>query len=94
MFDFAAVNRDAAALRARTLYDCTVRGVNFKVGTKVWVLDQGNKAETNPKLRPRWKGPYLVTYLFNNVCFKSGVFKKVVLKADGCSKKMYCIFIS
>ena len=29
MFDFVAANRDAAALRASTLYDRTVRGANF-----------------------------------------------------------------
>ena len=57
MFDFAAANHDAAALRARTLYDRTVRGANFKVGDKVWVLNQGTKTGENPKLRPRWKGP-------------------------------------
>ena len=53
MFDFAAANRDEAALRASTLYDRTVRGANFKVGDKVWVLDKGTKAAVNPKLRPR-----------------------------------------
>ena len=56
IFDFAAANRDASALKASTLYDRTVRGANFKVGDKVWVLDQGSKAGTNPKLRPRLKG--------------------------------------
>ena len=29
MFDFAAANRDAAALRASALYDRTVRGIDF-----------------------------------------------------------------
>ena len=79
MFDFAAANRDAASLRASTLYDRTVRGANFKVGDKVWVLDQGTKIGTNPKLRPRWKGPYLVTDMFNEV--------NAILKADGRSRK-------
>ena len=79
MFDLAAANRDAASLRASTLYDRTVRGANFKVGDKVWVLDQGTKIGTNPKLRPRWKGPYLVTDMFNEV--------NAILKADGRSRK-------
>ena len=79
MFDFAAANRDAASLRASTLYDRSVRGANFKVGDKVWVLDQGTKVGTNPKLRPRWKGPYLVTDMFNEV--------NAILKADGRSRK-------
>ena len=34
MFDFAAANRDAAALRASTLYDRMVRGANFKSETR------------------------------------------------------------
>ena len=79
VFDLAAANRDAASLKASTLYDRTVRGANFKVGDKVWVLDQGTKIGTNPKLRPRWKGPYLVTDMFNEV--------NAILKADGRSRK-------
>ena len=79
VFDFAAANRDAAALRARTLYDRTVRGFNFKVGDKVWVLDQGKKVWVNHKLRSRLKIPYLVTDMFNEV--------NAVLKADGRSQK-------
>ena len=79
MFDFAAANRDAASLRASTLYDRTVRGANFKVGDKVWVLDQGTKVGNNPKLRPRWKRPYLVTDMFNDV--------NAFLKSDGRSRK-------
>ena len=79
MFDFAAANRDAGALRASTLYDRTVRGANLKVGDKVWLLDQGIKVGTNPRLRPRRKGPYLVTEMFNKV--------NAILKADGRSNK-------
>ena len=74
MFDFAAANRDAASLRASTLYDRTVRWANFKVRDKVWVLDQGTKVGTNPKLRPRLKRPYLVTEMFNEV--------NAILRAD------------
>ena len=66
-------------MRTSTLYDRTVRGANFKVGDKVWILDQGAKAGINPKLRPRWKGPNLVTDLFNEV--------NVNLKADGRSRQ-------
>ena len=79
MFDFATANRDAAALRASTLYDRTVRGAYFRVGDKVWVLDQSTKAGVNPKLRPRWKRPYLVNDLFNKV--------DTILKADGRSRR-------
>ena len=47
MFDFATANRDAASLRASTIYDRTVRGANFKVGDKVWDLDQGTRIGSN-----------------------------------------------
>ena len=40
MFDFAAANRDAAALKASALYDRTIRGIDFKVEDRVWLLDQ------------------------------------------------------
>ena len=79
MFDFAAANHDAASLRASTLYDRSVREANFEVGDKVWALDQGSKVFTNPKLRPRWKDPNLVTDTFNEV--------NAILKADGRSRK-------
>ena len=52
MFDFAAANRDAAALKASALYDRTIRGIYFKIGNRVWLLD----------IRP-----CLVTNLFNEV---------------------------
>ena len=86
MFDFAASNRDAAALRASALVDRTVRGVNFQVGDKVWVLDQNTKKGVNPKLRPRWKGPYLVTGILNEV--------DAILKADGRSRKTLIVHFS
>ena len=45
----------------------------------MWVLHQGTKAGVNPKLRPRWKGLYLVTDLFNEF--------NAILKADGRSRR-------
>ena len=48
IFDFTAANRDAAALRASTLYDRTVRGANFRVDENVWILDQSTKVGVNP----------------------------------------------
>ena len=59
MFDFASANRDAASLRASTLYDRMVRGANFKVGDKVWVLDQGTKVGTNPQIETQMEGSVL-----------------------------------
>ena len=52
---FAAANRDAAALKASAWYDRTIRGIDFKVGDKVWQLDQSTKVGVNPKLRSRWR---------------------------------------
>ena len=78
-FDIAAANRDAASLRASTLYDQTVRGANFKVGDKLWVLDHSTKVGTNSKLRSRWKGPYLFTDLFNE--------ENSILKSHGRLRK-------
>ena len=86
MFDFAAANRDAAALKASALYDRTIRGIDFKIGDRVWLLDQSTKVGVNPKLRPRWKGPYTVANLFNEV--------NAILKADGRSKKLKVIHFS
>ena len=53
MFDFAARNRDAAALRASAIVDRTVRGANFQIGDKVLLFDQNMKKRVNPKLRPK-----------------------------------------
>ena len=46
MFDFAAASRDAAALKASALCDPTIRGIDFKIGDRVWFLDQSTKTET------------------------------------------------
>ena len=53
IFDFAEAKREAAALKACVIYDRTIRGIYFKVGDRVWLLDQGTKLGVNPKLRPR-----------------------------------------
>ena len=79
MFDLAASNRDEAALRASALVDRTVRCVNYKVGDVVWIMDENHKKGVNPKLRPKWKAPFTITEIFNEV--------HAVLKADGRSKK-------
>ena len=50
------------------------------------MLDQSTKVGVNPKLRPRWKGPYTVANLFNEV--------NAILKADGRSKKLKVIHFS
>ena len=71
IINFAANNRDAAALRASAIVDRTVRGANFQVGDKVWLLGQNTRKGVNPKLRPRWKGPYLLLIFAN---------KKIVIK--------------
>ena len=67
VFDFAAVNIDAAALKVSALYDRTISGIYFKVGDRVWLLDQSAKVGVSPKLRHRLNGPFLVPNLFNEV---------------------------
>ena len=44
----------------------------------MWAKDLGKKVGSNPKLIPRWKGPYLVTEMFNEV--------NAILKAYGRSR--------
>ena len=79
MFDLAASNRNEAALRASALVDRTVRCANNQVGHKVWIMDENHKKGVNPKLRPKWKGPFTITEIFNAV--------DAILKADGRSHK-------
>ena len=86
MCDFAAANRDATALKVSALYGLTIRDIDFKVREKIWLLDQITKVGVNPKLRPRLKGPYQVTNLFNEV--------NAILKADGLSKILKVIHFS
>ena len=62
------LSRDAKKF-IRECYDCQ----------KVKPPNQGTKVGTNPKLRPRWKGAYLVSDMFNEV--------NAILKADGRSRK-------
>ena len=79
MFDLAASNRDETALRASALVDRTVRCANYKVGDVVWIMDENHKKGVYPKLRPKWKRPFTVTKILNEV--------DAILKADGRSKK-------
>ena len=79
MFDLGASNRDKAALRASVLVDRTVRCANYQEVDKVWIMDENHKKRVNPKLRPKWKGPFTITEIVNEV--------DEILKADGCSHK-------
>ena len=89
MFELAASNREEAALRASALVDRTVGCANYNTAvhatTKfyyadvVWIMDENHKKGVNQKLRPKWKEPFTVIAILNEV--------DAVLKADCRSKK-------
>ena len=75
MFNWAAINRDEAALRASALINRTVRCANYHIGDKVWIMDENHQKGINPKLRPKWKGPFTITEIKNGENARAGYFK-------------------
>ncbi|MFM7726014.1 MAG: hypothetical protein ACKO7B_04895, partial [Flavobacteriales bacterium] len=79
MFHLATHNRNNDISRMKTLHERNIRGTNFKNNDRVWMLDSITKKGVNPKLKAKWKGPYTVVSVLNEV--------DAALKADGRSKK-------
>ena len=55
----------SAIARQKRNYDRGVRNITFKVGEFVMCHDKTKKVGRNPALRPRWRGPYVITRMLN-----------------------------
>lgn len=53
--------------RQKRLYNQRVFGEKIKEGDVVWVANKVKKKGESPKLSPKWKGPSLVTKVYNDV---------------------------
>ena len=53
--------------RQRRLYNQRVFGEPFKCGDLVWCAEKTKKKGKSPKLQPRWKGPGIITAVYNDV---------------------------
>ena len=55
----------SAIARQKRNYDRGVRNILFHVGEFVMCHDKTKKVGRNPALRPRWRGPYVITRMLN-----------------------------
>ena len=56
--------------RQKRLYNERVFGEPHHVGDLVWCADKTRKKGVSPKLQPKWKGPGIITEVFNDVVVK------------------------
>ena len=56
--------------RQKRLYNERVFGEPHRVGDLVWCADKTRKKGVSPKLQPKWKGPGIITEVFNDVVVK------------------------
>lgn len=73
-----------ATERQRRGYDNKVRGAPFKPGDLCWVAIKAGKTGVSPKLRTKWRGPAVVTRVYNDVTLEVqvGPAKYVTVHSD------------
>ena len=65
--------------RQKRLYNQRVFGEPFKVGDLVWCADKTRKKGISPKLQPKWKGPGIITAVYNDVVVRVQFSPKKIL---------------
>ena len=60
----------ASQLRSRRDYDLRARRRTFHPGDLVFVRDDARKKGRSPKVKPRWRGPALITEKMGNVLYR------------------------
>jgi len=63
-------NLKKSAERQKVYYDMKQRGTRFQLGDAVYRMEKSKKKGLCPKLRDRWKGPYLITKTFGDVLYE------------------------
>ena len=66
-YDLVRNRLKAAANRNKKLYDRNVVGTPFSKGDLVWSAIKARKTGQCPKFLPKWRGPHLITTVFNDV---------------------------
>lgn len=69
-YDIVRTRLKTSAEREKRLYDRKLHGENLKKGALVWVARKGKKPGVCPKFTPKWRGPCLVTSVFNDVLLR------------------------
>lgn len=68
--DIARDNLKASQLRQKKDYDLRTTTRSYHIGDAVYKIDTATKIGQSRKLKPPWKGPYLVTRVINPVLFE------------------------
>ncbi|CAF0886734.1 unnamed protein product [Brachionus calyciflorus] len=57
-------------VKTKFLYDRKVRGADFSLKEKVWLINSERKKRKNPKLAKIWKGPFEIIEILGPVNYK------------------------
>ncbi len=63
----ASKNHLIKTKKQKVYYDRTAKAKPFKENDLVWLSDKAKKKGVNKKLQPRWKGPYVITGVINEL---------------------------
>ena len=66
-YTLARKNLKKGAERQMNLYNRRKHGESFNLGDLVWYANKLRKKGVSPKLQPKWRGPCLVTKVYNDV---------------------------
>ena len=60
-------NRNTKMDHAKLNHDRKVRAANFELNDLVWVMDSSKSPGKSKKFKKKWKGPYKITAIINDV---------------------------
>ena len=83
-YELARKSLKKGAERQASLYNRRKFGENFDVGTPVWYTNKIRKKGVSPKLQPKWRGPFLIIKVYNDVLVevKLSMKKSIVVHTD------------
>ena len=65
--NLARINLGKAATYQKMHYDTREKGKRFSRGQLVWLHDPSRKVGVCSKLRNHWKGPFIITKVYDNL---------------------------
>ena len=84
VYSLARKSLKKAAERQSSLYNRRKFGDNFEEGSLVWYANKLRKKGVSPKLQPKWRGPCIITRMYNDVLaeVQLSAKKSVVVHTD------------
>ena len=89
MFELVQLDKQVKLDKSKIAYDRKVRGCDYEVGDKAWLINSEKKKGVSPKLMKAWKGPYEIIEKLGPVNYKIKFVngkKKVVVHKNRLKK--------